>query len=66
MQKESQNEIFDIYTKMALNQCVSYYDFRNLVLMTYHSCSIEGAELTLLETAKLIAGEMVKRHRDGQ
>jgi hypothetical protein len=55
MQEQAKNDIFKVYTSKGLSPLVSYDSFRQSVQLTYHSCSIEGSELTLLEIAELIA-----------
>jgi uncharacterized membrane protein len=55
MQEQVPNDIFKVYTAKGLSGITSYASFYQTVQLTYHSCSIEGAELTLLEMAEIIA-----------
>ena len=61
---DENDEILQVYIAKKLDRFVSYRSFRESVQITYHSCSIEGVGLTILQTAKLIAMEICDSEND--
>lgn len=60
MKEEISDDILNVFIARELSPLVSYHSFRESVQLTYHSCSIEGVELTLLQIAELIAEQILK------
>jgi hypothetical protein len=60
MEEQTTKDILNVYRSKGLSGITSYASFYQTVQLTYHSCSIEGSELTLLETAELIADHMLR------
>lgn len=60
---EDQDEILMVYEAKGIDHYMSYRAFREMVQLTYHSCGVEGVDLTLLQTAKLIAMQIIEQEQ---